>query len=577
MTASPSFLTRTLLALPLLAALTAAAPDAPDAAANDLSILLTPRTAAGTVTSIVVRETFGGAALPADALLLTLPNVASSVPGVLGDPSTLVASDAAGPLPLRMVEDPVDPTGIGQDRHWRTLRATRGAITVTYRADPRVITAQTRAAALIDLRTEGAGVHGSTRMLLAVPETGWPRTVRIAWALEAMAPGSRAASSFGDGTTVTTLDRATFGKGYVMAGPWQRLPPAGGDGFMVYYLTPPAFDLSGAAADVAQTYRYATRFFGTPLVPFRAFMRTTERFQGGGGGGHNSFMFGTVRGEPRDPDELSGLLAHEAIHNWIGDFGETREGQWLTEGATNYYAAILPFRAGHETLAEVQRRIGEWTTDYYGNIRRTMPDAAAAAAFWTDSDAQLLPYSRGALYVAMVDARMRAASGGRRRVDDLIRPMVAAIRNGTASEAMWQALVTRALGTRGRDEFLAMKAGRMLDLPENLFGPCFRREAKQFRRYLPGFSMTAAPGGKAVVGYVQPQGAAARAGIRTGDVILTKADLDRAKSTPGTNVTLQVMRGNSPIAIDLAPWGPAQRGYHWTVRQPRLDGSGCAL
>ena len=440
-----------------------------------------------------------------------------------------------------------------------------------------MITSDTRPAALIDVRTEGAGVYGSTNMLLAAPDAGWPRTVRIGWALDAMAPGSRAATSFGDGTTVTLLDRNAFGQGYFMAGPWQRLPPAGGDGFMVYYLTPPAFDLAGAAADVAHTYRYATRFFGTPLVPFRAFMRTTERFQGGGGGGRNSFIFGTVRGESRDPDALSQLLAHEAIHNWIGDFGGTHEGQWLTEGATNYYAAILPYRAGHETLAEVQRRIGEWTTDYYGNIRRTMPDDAAAAAFWTDSDAQLLPYSRGALYVAMVDARMRAASGGRRRVDELIRPMVTAIRNGTASEAMWQTLVTKALGARGRDEFLAMKAGRMLDLPDDLFGPCFRREARQFRRYVPGFSMKTGADGRAVVGNVQPGSSAARIGLKPDDVILNKADLDAAKAMPGTIVTLQVLSGDASRALRFDPWGPAQAGYQWILRQPTADPEACAI
>jgi predicted metalloprotease with PDZ domain len=457
--------------------LTFAAGSASAAAERQLAIRLAPQVIDGQVDAIAVTERFDVAPLPAGARLLSLPMITESVPGVLRDPSTLVAHDAAGVLPLTQIDDPVDPTQMKQDHHWHIRRATAGMITVSYLARPRVITADTKPAALVDMRTEGAGIYGSTKVLFAAPDTGWPRQVHIDWDLSAMAPGSRAVSSFGEGTIATTLDAETLGLAYFMAGPWQKLPADGADGFIVYYLTPPAFDLSAAAQDVSASYRYATSLFGTELQPFRALMRTTERFQGGGGGGRNSFMFGTVKGAPRKPEEVNKLLTHEAMHNWIGSLQSGPDGLWFVEGATEYYATLLPYRIGQRTLAEVAAQIDAWTTKYYANPRRTMAEDAAAAAFWTDSDAQLLPYSRGPLYIALVDARLRAASGGTQRVDALIRSMVEALRRGHASEALWLSLVTQALGEQGKRDFDDLKAGRLLDLPADLFGPCFQRVA----------------------------------------------------------------------------------------------------
>lgn len=536
---------------------------------HGLAIRLTPQVSGGAVDGIVVQETFDVEALPAGATLVSLPMVSQSVPGVLDDPATLVASDPSGPLPLAMVEDPVDPSGIKQDRHWRTSRATGGRITVTYMARPRAITPETKPAALIDMRTEGQGVYGSTQMLLALPEGGWPRKVTIDWDLAAMVPGSRAVTSFGEGSSTTTLDADTLAYGYFMAGPWQKLPPTADRGFMVYYLTPPAFDLDAAAQDVAATYRYATRFFGTAPQPFRALMRTTQRFQGGGGGGRNSFIFGTVKGEGREPDEINALLTHEALHNWINAMKKGPQGAWFDEGATNYYTAILPYRIGRRSIVQVEAQIGEWTSNYYGNARRTMGEDAARAAFWTDADAQMLPYSRGPLYIALVDARLRAISGGRKRVDPLVRTMVHAIRDGTASEDMWLALVSQALGERGRQDFADLKAGRMLDLPADLFGPCFRREAGPVRRYSPGFRIETGADGRRTAGPVRPGSPAATAGLTRGDEILNWADLDGAARQPGASVSLRIRQAGTVRDIHLEPWGPARDGFRWVASTPR--------
>ena len=551
--------------------MTGAAGAAPMQAEHSLSIKLAPQTVDGRVDAIAVTEKFDVAPLPVGALLLSLPIITESVPGVLRDTATLVAHDDAGPLPLQRIDDPVDPTQMKQDHHWYTRRATSGPVTVSYVARPRVITAATKPAALVDMRTEGAGIYGSTKVLFAVPASGWPRQVHIEWDLTAMAPGSQAVSSFGEGNTDATVDAATLGLGYFMAGPWYRLPATANDGFMLYYLSQPDFDLRAAAHDVAATYDYASQFFGTEAQPFRALMRTTERFQGGGGGGRNSFIFGAVKGAPLPLDEVKTLLTHEALHNWIGSLQKGPQGLWFVEGATEYYAALLPYRLGHRTVAQMAAQIDSWTAGYYANPQRTMGEDDAAAAFWRDADAQLLPYNRGPLYIALVDARLRAASNGQQRVDALVRNMVRALRAGNASEALWLSLVTSALGERGQRDFADLKAGRMLDLPDDLFGPCFHRIAGPLRRYLPGFKFEVAADGRHIVGSVRAGSAAATAGLMHGDEVLNWQVMAYDVRQYAAPMTLKVKSATLTHDVTIDPWGPASNGYRWIAVLPRPD------
>lgn len=557
-------------ALPLFL-MSVVAQAAPTPVERSLSISLTPQAVEGRVDAIAVTEKFDVAPLPSGALLLSLPIVTESVPGVLRDPATLLARDDAGPLALDRIDDPVDPTQMKQNHHWYTRRPTSGTVTVSYVARPRVITSDTKPGALVDMRTEGAGIYGSTKVLFAIPASGWPRKVRIAWDLSAMAPGSKAVSSFGEGNTDAVLDAETLGLGYFMAGPWHKLPATANDGFMLFYLSQPDFDLRAAAQDVAATYGYASEFFGTEPQPFRALMRTTERFQGGGGGGRNSFIFGAVKGAPPPLDEVKTLLTHEALHNWIGSLQKGPPGLWFVEGATEYYSAILPYRLGQRTVTQMAAQIDSWTAGYYANTRRTMGENDAAAAFWSDTDAQLLPYNRGPLYIALVDARLRAASNGRQRVDPLVRTMVQAMREGNASEELWLSLVTSALDERAKLDFADLKSGRMLDLPDDLFGPCFHRIAGPVRRYLPGFKFEVAADGRRIVGPVRAGSAAAAAGLMHGDEVLNWSVMDYGVRKYAAPMMLKVKSAALTHDVTLDPWGPASDGYRWIAVSRRSD------
>jgi predicted metalloprotease with PDZ domain len=534
-----------------------------------LTIRLVPHVVDGKVDAIDVTEVFDVPPMPAGADLLSLPIVTESVPGVLRDPTSLHARDEAGPLPLEQVDDAADPTQQKQDRHWVLKRPVAGTVTVSYRARPRVVTAATRPAALKDMRVEGSGIHGSTKTLFAIPASGWPRMVRIEWDLSAMAAGSRAVTSFGEGNVDATLDADSLTLGYFMAGPWHKLAPEGDDGFSLYYLTPPDFDINAAIRDAAATYHDATRLFGTRPAPMRAIMRTTERFQGGGTGGRHSFMFGVVKGAPPAPDDIDYLLTHESLHNWIGNLSAGAEGVWFVEGATDYLTALLPFRMGRRSTAQLAAQISKWTTEYYASPRRTMRDDDAAAAFWNDTDAQRLTYSRGPLYIALVDARLRKKSSGRRGAESLLRAMADAIREGHASEALWRSLVVKALGEQGRRDFDDMKAGRLLDLPPDLFGPCLRRVAGPVGRYRSGFRVNVADDGRHLAEAVQAGSPVAMAGLAEGDDILNWRDFAAAPRQADGPATLRIRTAAGERILTFNPWENVQDGFTWVeVKRP---------
>jgi hypothetical protein len=43
-----------------------------------------------------------------------------------------------------------------------------------------------------------------------------------------------------------------------------------------------------------------------------------------------------------------------------------------------------------------------------------MPNEKITGLFWSDRNAQILPYDRGCLYFYQIDAQIRKASGGKR-------------------------------------------------------------------------------------------------------------------------------------------------------------------
>src|ERR1700752_4060401 len=65
------------------------------------------------------------------------------------------------------------------------------------------------------------------------------------------------------------------------------------------------------------------------------------------------------------------------------------------------------------------------TRNYYTNPRKNMPaDSVAMNNPLTDVMAQNISYERGTLFWAEMDARIRAASDGKRNLDNVMVPLI---------------------------------------------------------------------------------------------------------------------------------------------------------
>lgn len=574
------------LILPGLLALAACGPQpepdaAPDAseAAPALEVSLTPRLPDGEVDAIDIVIHVPAPGASADEPFLSMAIVRAMAPGALDDPSTLVAADERGVIPMTIEEDPVDPSAFRQDRRWLPRRATQGDVTVRYSIEPREITAATRPGPLYDTRTEGAGFYGSGHTMLALPVEGWPRRVRVNWDLSEMPAGARGATSFGEGTAETDATRQNLDSTFFMAGPLNSQPEDGEGDFVVYWITPAAFDLEGAARWTEEAYRYFTRFFGESGSAFRVFMRTTERFQGGGSGGFNSFIFGTVKGEERDPVQVRSLLAHEAIHHFVGGLGEAGGGgagqQWYSEGATSYYTIVLPRRAGLSGIDRYLEAFNQHALSYYTNPRSNLSNEEVTRLFFSDSYAQIVPYNRGPLYFALVDARMREATDGGQRVDDVIFRFIEGRDSAPDPVSYWRRLLVDALGEKGGAEFDAMMAGEPLDLPSDLFGPCFAAQERMLRNFSLGFRPYEDEEGATRAGPITPGSPADVAGLERYDVIANPEVLAAAEDGPeGATITLDILRDGAAMTVALVPWSEPSPGKQWTrtdVPEARCD------
>jgi hypothetical protein len=528
---------------------------------NAISIELTPRMQDGKVAHVDVREVIAAPGLAAGQPLLKMPIVQTMAPTSLNDPASLKASDDAGPLPLEIKDDPVDPTQFKQDRTFVAKRATVGDVKIEYPATPRVVTAQTRPGPLWDMRTEGSGFYGQGGMILALPEGGWPRPVKLRWNLTEMPKGSRGATSTTEGPIDAILPREALTRSFLMAGPFHSSPPDGKGAFVAYWLTDPVFDMEAAVGWTRKAYAYFETFWNQPNKPFRVFMRTTERFQGGGGGGYQSFIFGNTAGQDRDQQDLRELMAHEASHNFVGNLGNS-QGQWYSEGANVYYTNVLIHRAGLTSVARFGEAMNDLAKLYYLNPRSNMSNAEATKAFFSDGDAQVVPYQRGPLYFAMVDARVRAASGGKRRVDDLVKTALTQKGEGKKDVDVWTAVVRQNLGQAGVDEFNAMMDGKPLNLPSDLLGPCFRSEPTTYRRYRLGFRAEAGKDGS-TVGRLEAGSPAAQAGVKDTDRILNPEALKGLEDRAPAPVVLKLSRGGQAVTATFTPTDIEKPGLKW--------------
>ena len=454
------------------------------------------------IEGIAVRAEISGT-LPraAQRFSVRAPIVYAGVGEIADRVDSLVMRDASGVVPVSVIDEPARANGNPFYRHWRANRLVVPPVVVTYRMRPFVGTPD--GGPQFDFYAHSGGISSAGMAMFLVPDFISNATTRVRWDLSELSAGALAASTYGEGDFEITGHPDLLLQSYYMVGPVGRyIPPIPMSGFRGYWLGQPPFDPRREMEWTYQAYDYLRKFYRDPQQSsYRVFIRALPGMSGplGGTAMQNSFMVATNSGPitssavgPRN------TIVHEMGHLWIGDLASTNPGSatWFSEGLNEHYTRLLLLRSGLAPVADYEEEINGSAAGYFVSPFRNAPaDEIARIGFSTGTglgSAQNLPYARGSLYFATVDAKIRAASSGRRTLDDVILPLLESRRRGERldQESLVSALV-RELGPTARYEFESIiLQGAQLDPAPGAFGPCFERQPTTYTvngRNLSGF------------------------------------------------------------------------------------------
>jgi hypothetical protein len=566
---SPSFLRTAACAGALALMACAAAAAAPTA----LDVALTPHLQAGEVDGLAVALRIEAPGVAAGQPLLRMPTRIVSTPTAAYDAAAIHARDALGELPLHVLDEAPTPTG--NYRQYLADRATSGDVQVEYAAPARAVDSTTRNGPLFDLRKQAGGLMGAGVYFLALPPDEAPHTVHLAWHLDGLPPGARGVWSVGEGDQTTVLTTEALAFSFYAVGNVHSEPEQGVDKFGLYWLAEPPFDMRRLAADTRRLHDYMAHFFRDESGSYRVFARANPYPAGGGTALLGSFMFGYGNGNVQSPKELQILLAHEMAHNWPKTTADEEHAAtaWYTEGTAEYYSSALSYRAGIIDLARFTEIVNERADLYYANPLRALTNVEVGKRFWSEDAAQRVPYGRGFMYLARLDAQVRAKSHGRRSVDDLVLAMAAAEKRGEKmGNVQWRALVVKELGAAAGGEYDDMVVGKPIEPAAGSFGPCLRPERTTVRPFELGFDRLRL----GVVSQLQPGSAAALAGLKEGDIITAMTPLEAVRNDPKRLTEVSIRRGESLDTIRYLARGPETPTWHW-VRVDGVPDASCKL
>ena len=505
-----------------------------------------------------------------------LATMANTVVTSAQDITQLSFAGDDGAVPATSEDEQQDPSNAM--RHWRLSRAA-GPVTLTYRValDPG---RDEMALPQYELRTGAYGFSGAGNAFLILPDDDLPRTVYLRWDLAGLDGAAQAVSSLGIGNAASLrpLRSGDLASSYFMAGSPGLYRD---EGFFGAWQGELGFEGAGLMRWAARLHHFYGSFFDQVPDSFGVFGRTNTLNPGSGIGLTDSFAFTFDR--ESEEDDLKSLLAHEMLHAWVRSLEDTMDApnglgsSWFGEGLAVHYQRLLPWRAGLIGDAAFLADLNGTAARYYTNAMIATPNAEIPGGFWRDTRIRVLPYDRGSLYFAKVDADIRAASGGARSLDDIVRAMLAERRAGRSMNLdLWKRLLEAELGEGGIRDFEAMLAGETVLPPADAFGPCFTRVQKPLRRFDLGFDPEVLVSPDRIVRGLKPGSTAEAAGLRGGDRILNRFPQDAMQGDQQATLTLQIERGEERLAVTYLPRGETVQAYQWDRREDAGERQGCA-
>ncbi len=321
---------------------------------------------------------------------------------------------------------------------------------------------------------------------------------------------------------------------------------------------------------------------GAPFEEFTFLYHVGSAAAGAGGGMEhaNSTAISIPSG-----DAVAGVSAHEFFHAWnvkrlrpqsLEPVDYSREqwtrSLWFAEGVTNAYASCALVRTGLWSKAQFYQDLSEQITELEARPASRWKSAEEASldawlerySLYNQPDFSISYYAKGQILGVLLDIQIRDATENRASLDDVMRALnteFAQMGRFYRDTEDIRAAAERVAG-RSFEEFFrryvagadAMPYGAVFALAG------FDLRAIEHRRPVLGFSAIPAAKAEMIVAAVDPDGPAARAGMKGGDVILRwngatpPHHIERwlRERHPGELVHLRVRRGGEELDIDVS-------------------------
>ncbi|WP_158586705.1 M61 family metallopeptidase [Henriciella mobilis] len=425
----------------------------------------------------------GGLAEGEERLKLFAPVVYVNVMGIADRVTELDVRDASGSIDFTIEEDDPVPGGYPYFRHWTAKRDVTFPVSINYRA--LVQPEGGPGGPAFGIRPSAGGISGAGAGFMLVPSNAASQESILEWDLSGFDQPSLGVTTFGDGRAVVEGPPPAIMQGWYMAGPVEHYPDDVTEGdFHAYWLGDFPFDEREGMSFTAKMYDYFEGYFEhlDPAPEYRVFMRLLQTPPYGGGTAlANSFMLsrGPVQPEEEkneDYGDIRMVFVHELLHQWVGSVeGGSIDENWWSEGLTTYYQYTLPFKAGEIAFEEYVEGINRLSRNLYTNPGRDWSIAEIKKVGFDDNDIRHVPYQRGALYFADLDARIRAASGGERDLHSFLSDVFVARETGdiALTPDKWRELVREQTGEDETAFHKALHVDGMVFFPAaGSFGPC---------------------------------------------------------------------------------------------------------
>lgn len=320
------------------------------------------------------------------------------------------------------------------------------------------------------------------------------------------------------------------------------------NGLNVRLATYPAGALGGEPrAAFWQQYRALfapqVQVFGeTPYDSYTTLMVFPAEFGGGSALEHQNSHVGIYTPEGIGQPWIASVTAHEMFHAfnvkrlrpaemvpYRYDVAQPTVWLWVSEGITDYYADLTMVRSGVVDSAAFI----EETSNKIANVNQVpavaLEDASLSTWIHPTDGTGYIYYPKGSLAGFLLDILIRDASDNRRSLDDAMREVYQTTwkRGKGFGAAEWWGAVSRAAGGRKFDGFNQRYIDGREPFPYDSVLPLagLRLETDSLRLARLGINTSTDSTGTTTVNGVQPDGAAAAAGVRTGDLLLALGEI----------------------------------------------------